>query len=295
VPQYLAADGLRLAYRVQGSGPELLCLPGGPMVASAYLGDLGGLAATRRLILPDLRGTGESEVPADLATCRCDRLADDVEALRIHLDLDQMDVLAHSAGANIAVRYIERYPDRLRRLTLVTPSTRAVGLSETVESRRATMQRHKHEPWYPDAAAAFERINSGQAADDDWDIMEPLTHGRWDGAALALVAVIAEQVNADAAQAFGADGAFEPERTRTALATFAGEVLLLAGEADMVTGPKLAAEYAALFRHCELVVQPGAGHYPWLDDADEFGRLIASLPVSVGSSLRADRRGGGMR
>jgi proline iminopeptidase len=295
VPQYLAADGLRLAYHVQGSGPDLLCLPGGPMVASAYLGNLGGLSTTRQLILPDLRGTGGSEVPADLATCRCDRLTDDVEALRANLGLDQMDMLAHSAGANLAVRYLERYPGRLGRLILVTPSTRAVGLAETVESRRATIERREHEPWYPEVAAAFERINSGQAADDDWDVMEPLSHGRWDGPARALATVIAEQVNADAAQAFGADGAFEPERTRAALATFTGSALILAGEVDIVTGPKLAAEYAALFRHCELVVQPGAGHYPWLDNADEFRRLVASLPAPDRSAPHADWPGAGMR
>jgi pimeloyl-ACP methyl ester carboxylesterase len=48
-------------------------VPGGPMQASAYLGDLGGLSAHRSLVLLDLRGTGESAIPADPATYRCDR------------------------------------------------------------------------------------------------------------------------------------------------------------------------------------------------------------------------------
>ena len=43
------------------------------MQASAYLGDLGGLSAHRSLVLLDLRGTGESAIPADPATYRCDR------------------------------------------------------------------------------------------------------------------------------------------------------------------------------------------------------------------------------
>ena len=74
------------------------------MAASAYLGDLGGLAAHRQLVLLDLRGTGDSAVPADpvdvpLSTGR----SDDVEALRVHLGLERIDLLGHSAGGSLAI------------------------------------------------------------------------------------------------------------------------------------------------------------------------------------------------
>jgi len=78
------------------------------MQASAYLGDLGGLSAHRSLVLLDLRGTGESAVPADPASYRCDRLVDDVEALRAHLGMEQIDLLGHSAGGALAVLYAAR-------------------------------------------------------------------------------------------------------------------------------------------------------------------------------------------
>jgi len=58
-----------------------VCLPGGPGRASEYLGDLGGLSRSRRLILPDTRGTGESADASDPLSYRCDRLVGDVEAL----------------------------------------------------------------------------------------------------------------------------------------------------------------------------------------------------------------------
>ena len=77
MPAFPAPDGTEVAYYVIGSGSDsaapVICLPGGPMRASAYLGDLGGLAAHRQLILVDLRGTGESAHPADSASYRCDR------------------------------------------------------------------------------------------------------------------------------------------------------------------------------------------------------------------------------
>jgi pimeloyl-ACP methyl ester carboxylesterase len=87
VATFDGADGTRLAYHQAGEGRPLICLPGGPMQASAYLGDLGGLSAHRWLVLLDLRGTGASALPADPTSYRCDRQVDDVEALRMHLGL----------------------------------------------------------------------------------------------------------------------------------------------------------------------------------------------------------------
>jgi pimeloyl-ACP methyl ester carboxylesterase len=76
------------------------------MQASTYLGDIGGLPAHLSLVLLDFRGTGESAVPDDPHTYRCDRLVDDVEALREHLGQDRVEMMAHSAGASVAVLYL---------------------------------------------------------------------------------------------------------------------------------------------------------------------------------------------
>jgi proline iminopeptidase len=275
MPTFAAPDGILLAYRVLGSGPDLVCVPGGPMRDSVYIGDLGGLSGSYRLIIPDLRGTGQSAVPEDLSTCRADRLAGDVEALRAHLGPDQMDLLGHSAGANIAVLYAERHPHRVRRLLLITPSTRAVGLTATYEQRQELVRRRQHEPWYREVAAAFERINTDCALEDDWAAIAPLYYGRWDATARAHDAAGEEQVNEAVAGAYGADGAFDPDVTRAAIGRLGSPVLLLAGEIDTGTPPAVAAEYAAMFPRCELAIQPGAGHYPWLDDATEFAALIS--------------------
>jgi len=54
-------------------------------------------------------------------------------------------------------------------------------------------------------------------------------------------------------------------------------VLLLAGEVDVNTIPSVVAEFAELFPNAELVVQPEAGHFPWLDDADRFVATTATF------------------
>ncbi|MFE0187961.1 alpha/beta fold hydrolase [Streptomyces sp. NPDC058989] len=273
---FSAYDGTELAYHVLGNGRPVVCLPGGP-TDSAYLGDLGGLAAHRRLIRLDLRGTGRSATPDDTASYRCDRLVADVEALREHLGLDRMNLLGHCAGANPAVLYASRHPERVERLALITPSVRAVGIPISGALRLDTARLRRDEPWFPAAFAALEAIVAGQATDGSWQAIAPFSHGRWDAAARAHQAAADERMNSEVVAAFGAEGAFDPDATRAALARFDSPVLLLAGEVDPGAPPATVAEFAGLFPHAELLVQPGAGHHPWLDDAERFAAAVAGF------------------
>ncbi|MDH2426076.1 alpha/beta hydrolase [Sphaerisporangium sp. TRM90804] len=276
MPTFSAYDGTVLAYHLSGDGAPVICLPGG-MQDSVYLGDLGGLSAHRRLVMVDVRGTGGSATPRDTASYRCDRLADDVEALREHLGLERFDLLTHSAGANIGALYVARHPDRVRKLALITPSTRAVGLDVTAEARLDTARLRKDEPWFPAAFAALEQIVAGNPTDDGWKAIDPFFYGRWDAAARAHLAAQDDHRNQEAMAVFGAEGAFDPDATRAALAAFDAPVMLLAGERDVNSVPSVMAEFAGLFPNARLVVQPDAGHYPWLDDADRFVSATATF------------------
>lgn len=274
---FVAPDGTAHGYRELGAGDPVVCLAGGPMQDSRYLGDLGGLAARHRLVLLDLRGTGASATPADPAGYRCDRLVGDVEALRAHLGLDRMNLLAHSAGANLATLYAVRHPERVRRLLLLTPSLRAVGIEVSARDRREVADLREGEVWFPTASAALHTIAAGNGTAQSWRAVAPFFYGRWDAAARAHQAAEANQQNHEAAAVFGSAGAFDPDATRAALRTLAAPTLLLAGEYDLNTPPARATELARLFPDAELVVQPGAAHFPWLDDADAFVATTAGF------------------
>ncbi len=178
--QFFTPDGTRLAYHRTGTGAPLVCVPGGPLLSADYLGDLGGLSDHAELILLDHRGSGASGTPTDPATYRCDRVADDVEALRLHLGLERLELLGHSAGANVVYRYAERHPDRVDRLVLVTPSTWAVGVEISDEARSEVARPRAYEPWCREAAAALARAQAGTATEADWAAITPFTYGRWD-------------------------------------------------------------------------------------------------------------------
>ncbi|MBT2229414.1 alpha/beta fold hydrolase [Nonomuraea sp. NEAU-A123] len=277
MPAFSAHDGTDLAYHVFGEGVPVICLPGGPMQDTDYLGELGGLSAHRQLIMVDLRGTGRSAIPADAASYRCDRLVDDVEALREHLGLDRFDLLAHCAGANLAALYAARHPERVGKLALITPSTFAVGIAPTGESRLEIARLREDEPWFPAAFAALEAIVAGNATDGSRQAIDPFFYGRWDAAAQAHHAAQNGHRNDEAAAAFGAEGAYDPDATRAALSAFSAPVLLLAGEVDLNSIPSAVAAFAELFPNAEFAVQPAAGHFPWTDDADRFVATTATF------------------
>lgn len=272
-----ADDGTRLAAHLIGAGPPLLCLPGGPLLDAAYLGDLGGLSERRRLVLLDPRGSGASDHTDDLTAYRCDRMIADVEGHRRYLGLDAIDLLAHSAGANLAYRYAEHFPDRVGRLVLVTPSVFALGIAVPDADRREIAELRKNESWYPEAAAALAAIQDGAATQDSWAAIKPFTYGRWDEATQAYDASMEARRNPDAAAAFVADGALDPPATRGALAALDVPVLVLAGGWDVGNPPRVMAQVADLFPRARLVVQPDAGHFPWVDHAARFRESVSAF------------------
>ncbi|MFE5737402.1 alpha/beta fold hydrolase [Streptomyces celluloflavus] len=291
MPTFTALDGTALAFHTMGEGEPLLCLPGGPMRASSYLGDLGGLSEQRRLIMLDLRGTGASGIPADPATYRCDRQVSDVEALRRHLGQDRVDVLAHSAGGDLALLYAARYPERVRTLTLITARARALGVDFTEEHRREAAALRTAEPWFGPAHNAYEAVWAGTADDADWDTVAPFFYGRWDAAAQAHAAADVAQSNAEAAEVYASPGAFEPAAARAAIAALRAPVLVLAGELDSGPRPRVAAAIAELFPTAEVAVQPGGGHFPWLDDPVGFARTVGSFLARESQDAQDSRNG----
>lgn len=288
VPRFPSYDTTELTYHVHGAGPPLVCLPGGPGRASSYLDELGGLSGHRTLVMLDNRGTGESEVPADPESYRADRLVDDVEALRTHLGLDRMSLLGHSAGGDLAQLYAARFPHRLDQLLLITPAlwatgTELAGLVDALDNRAG-------EWWYQDARAAWaglmEAMAGGASPTETAPLRlaaAPFSYGRWNERARAHSEAGAWERADAASEGFYAGFAPDTGAVRAGLAGLDVPVLVLAGELDPMPAPPAARLLADLFPRAELVVQERAGHFPWVDDAPAFTRLVrdflAARPV----------------
>lgn len=120
---YAPIGDLRMYYEIHGSGRPLLMLHGAYMAADMWGPLLPGLAATRRVIAPEMQGHGHT---ADVdRPITYERLADDTAALIRHLELGAADVLGYSMGGGIALQLAIRHPERVRRLVVASASFRA--------------------------------------------------------------------------------------------------------------------------------------------------------------------------
>jgi pimeloyl-ACP methyl ester carboxylesterase len=274
MPRFASYDGTEIAYRVLGDGPALVCLPGGPGRAAEYLGDLGGLAGKRQLVLLDPRGVGASADPADAGTFRADRLVADVDALRARLGLERMDLLGHSAGGVLATLYAAAHPARLSRLLLITPGLGAVDVSVTGEEFSALTERHSARPWYPAARAALESITAGSRSLEDFRASRPLFYGRWDKAAEEHATVGVAERHQAAREGFFTGLELDVAGVKAALRALTAPVLLYAGDADPLVTPAMVSAAAPFFNDAAVIVQPGAGHFPWIDDPAAFTAAV---------------------
>lgn len=262
--RFASYDGTSLAYHIIGeSDRPLVCVPGGPAQSAAYLRDLGGLTG---LVLLDNRATGGSDRPSDPQTYRADRLVEDIEALRVQLGLSRMDLLGHSAGAGVAMIYAARYPERIERLILVTPGLRAAGFELTGEQWLMHLEIRRGEPWFEEAYEAV--LNDGPRA-----LYEPFYYGRWDEAARKF----SEAQHRDeegVAGYFATDWKAVAATTVPGLAALKDPVLVVAGELDPGPTPAMARRFVEVVGNGRLVIQPKAGHFPWIDDPDAFSRSV---------------------
>jgi pimeloyl-ACP methyl ester carboxylesterase len=102
------------------------------------------------------------------------------------------------------------------------------------------------------------------------------SYGRWDERIERYELESEEQFHEAAAGQYHAPGAFDPDRVVAGLARLAAPVLLLAAEYDANPLPRVAAVAAGRFPRSRLAVQPGAGHFPWIDDPAAFVRLVTA-------------------
>lgn len=133
--------GARLSYWLRGTpgAPPLLVVHGGPGLGSQYLQRplIDTLGASRLLVFYDQRGSGYSQGGDDPELLTLQRAAIDLDQIRRAAELERVDILAHSFGGLVAIRYALDYPEHVGRLLLVEPDPATRAAWETFRERTA--------------------------------------------------------------------------------------------------------------------------------------------------------------
>ncbi|MBB6144233.1 pimeloyl-ACP methyl ester carboxylesterase [Silvibacterium bohemicum] len=271
-----AVNGIDLHYRVAGDGPVLFLVPPGWGVGSHYLQrGFISLAERHKLIFVDTRASGRSSRPADPSQMRSIDMADDLEALRIHLGFSKVSVLGHSNSGAIALSYAERFPEHLDKL--IVSGSQVLGLSASADTQRI-LQERATDPRFEAAVQAVSAFFGGQASPpkDDEALgafiarVLPLYLYQPEKTLSLLQQQLAGPISSYAFNAqFAADAADRTDLTQ-ALNQIAAKTLILVGRHDFICPVALSEHLHKRIPPSQLAIFEESGHFPWLEEPEKF-------------------------
>jgi len=247
--------GIQLGYDVFGQdGIPMVLIHGFGLDRSIWKPMVSGHFGDQRVILPDLRGHGESEAPeGPYSMCT---LAEDIAGLLDHLKIDKAIVCGHSLGGYVALAFAEVYPDRLAGLGLIT--TRAIADTDEGRAGRYSL---------------VEKVAQGGSVVLAESLTPRLTK---DEAILKQSFAIIEHTPPNGIIGAAIGMAERPDRTNL-LSEITVPALVVAGEEDQIIELQECIHMADLLPMGELLVIPNAGHMPMLEAPQVLGKGLLSL------------------
>lgn len=111
-------NGIEVYYAEQGAGFSVVMTHGLGDCAELWAGLAEALADRYRVVSWDMRGHYRTEAPDDLALYTQDIVVEDLRALCDHLGIERAVFGGHSLGGYTALRFYEKYPQRVAALIL---------------------------------------------------------------------------------------------------------------------------------------------------------------------------------
>ncbi|MFH8533477.1 alpha/beta fold hydrolase [Streptomyces tendae] len=129
--QHIDTNSTRLSVAVGGSGPALVLLHGWPQTSRAWARVMPGLARIHTVVVPDLRGTGDSDRPEG-GYAKTNQ-ADDIRGILTALNLTgPVAVAGHDIGSMVAFAWAAAHPEDISRLILIDSLLPGLGLEKAM-------------------------------------------------------------------------------------------------------------------------------------------------------------------
>lgn len=260
-PATLSADEaapIELFHQIHGEGPPLVLLHGAFMtIETNWSTSLGQLAKSNKVIAVELQGHGRT---ADRdAGLSYETMADDVAGLLDKLGVEKASVMGYSMGGNVALQMALRHPERVERMVVMSTTASDKGLAPGHKE----MVQHLTADMFTGApmVEAYQKLSPKP----DFS---------------ALVDKI-KQLE------------LKPFDWTAALAKVKAPVLLIAGDADVVTLGHLAEMHAALGGHAngdvngpsraQMMVLPNTTHMGILADPAKAQQVAVAANAFLGA------------
>lgn len=247
-------NNVMIAYERRGKGTPLVLIHGFPLDHTSW-DELASLLENEfDLILPDLRGFGQSTAVESQYTIT--DMADDLAGLLDHLGIEKTALAGHSMGGYAALSFAKKYPQRVSGLALI--SSQAAGdPPERKEGRYKTAA----EVAEKGVGVVVEAMTSKLSANAD---VQAFVRG-----------VIGGQ------KPLGVIGALkamaEREDFMRHIPSFDFPLVLIHGDADALIPLERSQEIKAVLPASQIVVIQGAGHMPMMEFAKATAEALKLL------------------
>jgi pimeloyl-ACP methyl ester carboxylesterase len=248
-------NGFYMAYDVLGKpGKTIVLIHGSALnrtiwhtVASKFMGN-------HQVILPDLRGHGESDAPP--GDYLMSQMAEDIASLLEYLGISKVVICGHSMGGYVALSFADLFPERLTGLGLIT--TRAHADSDEKRKGRYQMA----EQVKLEGSNALAKSLAPRLSYQDHVVRE----------AFEMIATTAPQ---------GIIGSTLGMAKRPDYWDVLPEIhvpaLVVAGEDDQIISLPDSKQMAEALPKGHFLLIPGAGHMPMIENPDVLGEGLVSL------------------
>jgi len=248
-------NGFSLYYEEVGSGVPVLCLPPFPFDHRIWRNQQA-LEDAAWLIMPDLRGTGQSSVTG--GPYLMELLANDQFALLDLLGIDQVVVMGVSMGVYVAFAMYAARPERIRALVLADSRPQADN-TEQAERRRRTVEQLRTE-------------GTGMLRDRVNDLFAETTRRERP----QLVEEMQREAQGQPAEGLAQISlgmAERPDRMEL-LSRITAPTQVICGEEDKVSPPEVMIDMANQIPYARFALIPRAGHLAPLEQPEAFNEVV---------------------
>ena len=238
----LKVNGVEIAFERRGKGMPLVLMHGYPIDHRIWDSVIPLLEGTFDLILPDLRGFGESTTVDTLY--KMDDFASDIAGLLDYLGIDQAAIAGHSMGGYVALAFLKNYPKRVRGLGLISTQTLA-DPPDRKEGRYKTAADVAEKG----IAVVVETMATKFTADEKIQTASrEIMQGQQSGAYIGALKAMAERAD-----------------TSSMLAGVEFPVVIIHGDADALIPVDRAREAKKSVSHAHYIELQGVGHLPMME------------------------------
>jgi 3-oxoadipate enol-lactonase len=249
----------------RGQGMPIVLVHGFPLDHSMWDAQIDALSGQWRIIAPDLRGFGDSEVTAGTVTM--EQMADDIAAMLDTLGIDEPVVLVGlSMGGYVAFQFERKYRDKLRALVLC--DTRAVAdTPEAAQARLSMAQKVLDAGTTPVVESMLPKLFGATALANGTEGVESVRR---------TMLATSPQGMAAALRGMAARSDVTAKLPRISVPT-----LVIVGQDDAISPVDEMRGVAQLIPGSEFVVIPGAGHMTPVEAPAAFNEAIVQFLTRV--------------